>query len=331
LLEITMHGLRAVILENDLIRVMLLLDKGTDIIEFNYKRKDIDFAWRSPSGFACLGQNRPSWGDSQLLTDTYTGGWFEAFPNVGPACTYLGAEIPFYGELCYLPWDYTIKQDEPDRVEIICRVRTVKMPFVVEKRISLQSGIPTLFIEEEILNVGRERLGYQWGYHPNLGSPFLDESCEIRMTGAETEVLYSDSGFLKEGELSSWPFASDGKGGSVDISRIRAFGTGWNEVVKLNDLADGKLSVYSSKLQTGLNLEWDHNSFGYNALWHVSNGDTGYPRYGDTYVLGFVLRSDRTWGLAAAATAGTCKTLNPGESAGNWLRISVTEGDYSGS
>ena len=48
--EYVYHGLRTVTLENELIRVTILADKGSDIIEFLHKPTDTDFLWRSPLG-----------------------------------------------------------------------------------------------------------------------------------------------------------------------------------------------------------------------------------------------------------------------------------------
>jgi len=42
-LDYTYKGMRVGFLENDLIRVGILLDKGADIFEFTYKPRDLDF------------------------------------------------------------------------------------------------------------------------------------------------------------------------------------------------------------------------------------------------------------------------------------------------
>ena len=46
----TYRGHAVAILENELIRIGVLLTKGTDIYEFLYKPLDIDFMWRTPWG-----------------------------------------------------------------------------------------------------------------------------------------------------------------------------------------------------------------------------------------------------------------------------------------
>ena len=48
--ELTYRGLRVLVLENELVRVSVLLDQGTDIYEFLHKPSDTDFMWRSPNG-----------------------------------------------------------------------------------------------------------------------------------------------------------------------------------------------------------------------------------------------------------------------------------------
>src|SRR5690606_4958017 len=48
--EIVVHGLRAVVLENERLRVTLLADKGTDLVELNDKRRDLDYVWLAPNG-----------------------------------------------------------------------------------------------------------------------------------------------------------------------------------------------------------------------------------------------------------------------------------------
>ena len=48
--DVTYQGIRMVILENELLRIGVLAGKGADIIELNYKPRDLDFIWLTPGG-----------------------------------------------------------------------------------------------------------------------------------------------------------------------------------------------------------------------------------------------------------------------------------------
>ena len=50
ILEYEHKGMRVVFLENEKLRVGVLVDKGTDVIEFNHKPTDTDFVWLAPGG-----------------------------------------------------------------------------------------------------------------------------------------------------------------------------------------------------------------------------------------------------------------------------------------
>ena len=326
-LEIALFGYRALILENEKIRTLILLDKGTEIVELNHKQSDTDFLWRSPLGLSCLQKIRWAPRDDQILTDGYTGGWFEAFPNVGPACTYKGAHLPHYGEACYLPWEYAVVKDEPSEVAIRCFVRTTKFPCAVEKTFTLKTGVATLFIEESVKNLGGEDLHYQWGHHPNFGPPFIDENCVIDMPKADLAVDYSaPSGRLETGAEGTWPFVRGRNGTTVDLRSVPAGGSGLCEEIAVKNLREGRLKVTNLKTRTGIRLEWDVTRFPHNLMWLVCNGDIGYPRYGATHVLGFVPRNDAIRGLAQSVTDGNAALIRPGEIVTLWISATAELG-----
>jgi D-hexose-6-phosphate mutarotase len=323
-LEIAIFGYRAIIMENDKIRTTFILDKGCEIIEFNDKETDTDFIWRSPLGLSCLKKIESAKKDSHILTDGYTGGWFECFPHVGGESTFKGSIMPQYGEVCYLPWEYTIVKDEAEEVELKCFVRTTKTPYLLEKTFRVEIGVPTLFIEETAKNTGNEDLHFQWGHHPNFGSNFIDENCVIDMQGKEINVNWSTpNSRLEVGTKGIWPYIKDKTGAEVDLSKVGAENSGICEVIEVFNLTEGKTTVRNFKKGLGIQLEWDLNMFRHNVIWHVCNGDVGYPRYGKTYVLGFVPRNDDIWGLSDTPEQGSHPVIKAGESKKTWFNASV--------
>jgi hypothetical protein len=320
--EYSLMGLRTVALENEKLRISILVDKGTEIIEFNLKERDIDFVWRSPLGLSCLKKMSTSPKDDQMLTDWYTGGWFECFPNVGTPCTYKNALIPQYGELWYVPWEYEVLKDEPEEVVLKFYVRTTKTPFKVEKEISLKSYDSTMYIRETAENLSRMELDYQWGFHPNFGPNLIDENCIIDMPGGEVKAYFSSSGSrFDTGAVGTWPYMSDKNGDIIDLRKVLGEGTGTDECIEINNLKKGLTTITNTKKNIGIEVTWDVNVLPHSVIWHVTNGDEGYPRYGQTYVLGLLPRSDKIWGLQDSSDAGSSRKIKPGEKKHMWFNI----------
>ena len=89
-LDYTYKGMKVAFLENDLVRVGVLLDKGADIFEFTYKPLDLDFMWQSP-----IELRKPFVATSALpegaFHDYFYGGWQEVLPSAGWASEpYMG-------------------------------------------------------------------------------------------------------------------------------------------------------------------------------------------------------------------------------------------------
>ena len=87
--EITLgRTMRALRIENDLLAVTVLLDKGADIYELVYKSKNIDVLWKSPWGMKEPARGFDSAFDSSTAwLEAYAGGWQVLFPNGGTPCT----------------------------------------------------------------------------------------------------------------------------------------------------------------------------------------------------------------------------------------------------
>src|SRR5215813_10599812 len=177
--EVTLSGFEALILENRWLRVTLLPEKGSDIVELLYKPLDVDVLWRAPSGFWTQEQLYPADLSARgSFIDYYPGGWQEILPNGGPAGDYRGAAFDEHGETPLLPWRAQLIEDRPTRVAVRLTTRCLRTPLAVEKTLSIGEA-PALFLDEAVTNVGAEPVDLMWGHHPALGAPFVDGSCVI--------------------------------------------------------------------------------------------------------------------------------------------------------
>src|SRR5437762_12856774 len=83
-LDYTYKGMRVAFLENELLEVGILVDKGADVFQFRYKPKDLDFLWHSP-----IPMRKPFVATSALpdgpFPDYFYGGWQDVLTSAGSA------------------------------------------------------------------------------------------------------------------------------------------------------------------------------------------------------------------------------------------------------
>jgi hypothetical protein len=329
LMEFVYRGYRCLTLENELLRVMVVADKGTDIYEFLYKPRDVEFIWRSPLGLRSPPLYPPSTPrPAGPHLDYYEGGWQEMFPNCGTASTHQGAEIGQHGEVLMLPWTYSITRDSPEEIEVRFEVRTVRTPFHLVKHLSLASGKASLLVRESVANVGGQAVDFTWGHHPALGQPFLEEGCRVSVPDCSIRTLPSIAAAtsrLKPEQLSRWPNAIGRDGSVVDLSVSGAPGLASNDMVFLEGITDGWFAVTNPRLNLGFGMRYPANIFKYLWYWQVFRGAMDYPFWGATYNI--ALEPCATLpSLSDAAKSSESLRLSPGQSLTADLRATVFEG-----
>ena len=312
--EYLYRGLRTVTMENELLRVSFLADKGSDIFEFIYKPKDIDFLWHSPWGVRNPAHYvATSHTPGSAFLDFYEGGWQDCFPTRGNPCEYQGQSFGAHGELPTLPWDYSILEDSPERISIRFRVRTCRTPFFVEKEVSLERGVPTLFISEEITNEGRIDLPVMWGQHPALGAPFIEAGCRIDLPAARIQCSQlSPVTRFAEGS-SDWPHAVGRTGESLDLREVPGIEADTTDTLKLSNLAEGWYAVRNESLGVGFGMSWPLEVFPALWFWQAYGGAYTAPWYGRTYLIALEPFSTAQLTVADAIRDGSARLIRSGE------------------
>ena len=317
--EFTENGRRVLVLENELLRVEVLPDKGSDIVSFLHKPSDVDPMWRSALGLrppAPGGRLRGT--DEAAFLDEYEGGWQECLPNGGAAVTYRGAPVPFHGELWSAAWDVTVLEDMPDRVSVLLAVETARTPFRVEKRLTLEAGRSAILVDETVTNLSPAPIEFMWGHHPAFGAPFLDETCRIDVpatTGSTVRAAPLPTSRLAFGAQFAWPMAPLALGGTTDLRRVPPPDEGRDEWVCLSGLDEGWYGITSGRQKVGFGLRWDAAVFPYLWYWQVWGGDRDYPWWGRHY--NCALEPWTSWpdsGLTEAIANGSARTLEGHES-----------------
>jgi len=284
-LDYTYKGMKVAFLENDFVRIGVLLDKGADVFEFTFKPLDIDFMWQSP-----IEMRKPFAATSALpegaFHDYFYGGWQEVLPSAGWASEpYLGVYQGLHGEVSLLPFEATIIQDSPDCVSLRTRVRTYRSPLALERTMTLQQNKSSLFIHEKLVNESESEYAIMWGHHPALGTPFLDESCVIKTPAKSVEVLaFHPNGLWTPGGDYEYPLVPNRRTGQLeDITKIRSKSVKSVDVVFFKDLTEGWYLVNNPTQSAGFGMAYDEKLFRYLWMWQVYGGHNDYPWYGRTY------------------------------------------------
>ncbi|MBA7696397.1 hypothetical protein ES703_105044 [subsurface metagenome] len=290
------YGWRYCEVENEKLRVSILVDKGTDIIEFLYKPKDIDFMWRSPLEVDASNKNpvtKPL--ETGAFFDVYMGGWQEMLPNINLPTNYKNAGLGLHGEIMFLPWKYDVIVDSPYELKIRFFVRMNRDPFFVVKYLTLRSNSPILEFEEIIKNEGDEEFKFMWGHHPSIGKPFLDEDCIIdipkNVYGHTYDIDFAKNSILPLDKEFKWPFISDGKKNKLDLSKVMSPKTKTAFCVYIKNLKEGWYGITNLAKGIGFGMKWDVNIFKYICIWAAYRGYHSFPFYSRTYNIALELWS----------------------------------------
>jgi hypothetical protein len=329
-LDYTYKGMRVAFLENEVLRVGILVDKGADIFEYTYKPRDLDFLWQSPIPM------RPPFVATTALPegafhDYYYGGWQEVLPSAGWAKdSYLGTYQGLHGEVSLLPFEAQVLEDTVERVSLRVQTRCYRSPLSLEREMSLQRGRPALRITERLINEAPVEFAVMWGHHPSFGAPFVDDSCVVQTPARIVRVLaYHSNGLWEPGDAYTFPKVKNRRTGQLqDVTRVLPPDTRSVDVVSFWGLAEGWYGLTNRRTRVGFGMAWDKTLFQCLWMWQVYGGHTDYPWYGRTY--NCALEPFTSWppaGVANAVQNGTALIMKPHQQIETALAAVAYEGE----
>ncbi|MGV8851458.1 MAG: DUF4432 family protein [Rhodoglobus sp.] len=307
------RGIDVVTLENSLIRVTFAASKGAEIIEFVDKRIDLDYCSYSEAGpvsalpFTALASD-----DVATFHDGYTGGWQQIFPNGGAPSTYRGARLGQHAEAAGSVWFPELLLDTPDEVVVRFRTELLRVPFSLERTVSLRVGSSRLELGDSATNHSPGGMHAMWGQHLIFGKPFLQTGCRIRFP-ADTIVTpdESHSGEVQRGTDQLWPLVECTAGGTTDLSFVPADDAP-SEMLYLHGFKNGWYELSSAR--SHIRVDWDAEQLPFLWMWREFGQSSDYPFWGNTYALGLEpFSSMPTTGLADAVKNGTSLNFLGGE------------------
>ena len=318
-----MNGIEMLSLENDVVKIVISLGKGADIVEFVHKATDIDFMWHSFNEQKNITHPPTISSEGGTFFDAYAGGWQELFPTYGESTTYDGSEIGIHGEACIYPWECKVLLDSPECICVELALRTIRTPYLLKKKLTLKAHSGRLEMEQSVTNLAATTQQFMWAHHPAFGYPFLDESVEIRLKGTPCVTVPEGtaidiSPFDKE-TTGKWPILQGRNDEYVDMSRAHAAEEKLYMEYYVSDLEEGIFELVNTRLGIGMRMDWDLDTFKYLWIWVMYCGMEDYPWYGRAYTLGVEPWSTVPADYATAVADHTALVLEPGETRTTWL------------
>ncbi len=133
--EAGIHGLRAIELENDWLRLSILPEVGAKIYDLVWKPTGRNFLWHNP-------RIAPRPYPIEANFDNYwCGGWDEGFPTCDE-CDFRGEHYPNLGELRSLSWTVESVGREGDDVSATLSAFGPISPVRATKTVTLPTGQP---------------------------------------------------------------------------------------------------------------------------------------------------------------------------------------------
>lgn len=320
----------AIVIENDRLRLTILVGRGADVVECLYKRKDLDLVWLTQWGIPTkqVPANYPPNVDSFL--DGYPGGWQSIFPNGGAPSTVDGVEFAQHDEIALLPWDHEVIEESSEMVAVRCTVLTRKTKFRISKTFTLKAGTSTVSVQEEIENLADSPQHAMWGFHISFGAPFLNQESVIELPN-DVEVIPHPEAITSTGrrvastDRFTWPIATSSDGGKVDFSKMPEKGTD-SEMLYLIGFETGWYRITSPSSDISVRVSWDKDLLPYLWYWQEFGSSTEYPWFGKHYNIGLEpFSSFPTNGLAEAIKNGSALTFQAGEKKVSEIEFEVSE------
>lgn len=289
------NGLRAVLLENDDLRLMVLPEAGAKLHSLEDRATRREWLWRNPR----IAPERAGIGSS--FDNHWSGGADAFFPTCYP-CSVGDLVIPDSGEWWSVPWRHAV-DESPDGVTLTLRADGRVYPVQALRTFTLGHRDRHVRLGFSVRNVGHERLPFLLGFHPALE---LRAGGRIHLPSGTAQVDETSGGSMGSvGQRYSWPHLELPDGGAADMDVVRPKAAGqYAGHFLFPDSRRAQWAVTDPGGGAGLGLAASEEFTGL-WLWQVYGGWRGYHHVALEPWTGHPIT------LSQAVEAGTALWLEP--------------------
>nr|WP_276316150.1 DUF4432 family protein [Paenibacillus lignilyticus] len=307
----TYNDIRTVLLENELLRVIIMPDLGAKIWQITFKPRGKDLLWHHP-------RMKPrKLALHTVYDDHFFGGWDELYPN-DIAETIDGEPFPDHGEIWTLPWQYALERVDPEEVTLHMWVETPISASRLSKRVTLRAGESKLRFAHTITNLGRKPQPYLWKLHAAMAA---DEHSRIDLPARTMEM--EGFGTPRTGKTSysyQWPYSEDDAGVVHDMRQVLPHSSGVSEFQYATDMQAGWCALTHTREGIGFGLSYDNRVLP--TCWLFAS----YGGWRELQTVVLEPCSGYPVGLQDGLDRGTHQILQPGETVSCTVIATVYEG-----
>lgn len=254
--------LRSVVLENGLIRIVVLPDLGAKIASLVRLATGREFLLQPAAP-------RQSIFAKATQFEQYAYGFDDCFPTVSeceyPDGAFRGAILPDHGELWSTPWKYQVKDNH------LCLATDVRcLLCIFRKRVTLD--FESVLLEYEVESITDRPFCYLWSAHPLLQ---IERGCKIILS---PEVGRLHVGYATENRLATstrfcgWRIACGPFDTGVDLSVIRTKTEHAAAKLFTPQLSDGVCAVHYPSTDESISYHFGSEQIPYVGIWICEGG-----------------------------------------------------------
>ncbi len=287
--ETTYRNRRAVSIENQVLRLTLLIEGG-HVAEILHKPSGINPLWTppwpsiEPSSYSLA--RHPEYGcdaESKLLAGIM--GHNLAMDIFGaPSPEEVVAGLTVHGEASVARWDITAGGGE-----LTARALLPNAQLAIERRLIL--GENTIWFRETVENVSAADRPIAWTQHVTLGPPFLERGrTQFRASATRSKTLEADydGNYVKPGAEFDWPNAPLKGGGTADLRVYTAAPVSAAFTTHLMDprREHAFFAAFSPAFRLIFGYAWRQADFPWLGIWEENHSRKTPPWNGETMTRG---------------------------------------------
>lgn len=263
--ETTFKNSKAVQLENEYIKIVVIPSVGGKLASLFSKKKEFELAF----------QNKEDEYKNAKIYDNFgcfdASGFDDAFPSINACMVKIGdkeVEYPDHGEIWSGNFSYDISGE---KVELL--FNSSILPYCYKKIVSIENN--EVILEYEITNNGSIDFPCIWAAHFLVN---CHENIKLIMPDNTDDVInVTWSTYLGEiGETHSYPIALDQFGKEYFLDRIYPESAKKSEKYYIDgEISEGKCGIYYPNIDLTYKIHFDKNIMPYIGFWVTEGGFRG--------------------------------------------------------